>query len=87
MKKSSLGTIVAIIFMFTTIGLLYYFWSSSLKSAQNNAVPATTYVPVDVSGMKTEAAKLTSGAENNAGIPIPVPSTKLGKPNPFVAPE
>lgn len=66
----------------------YVIWGGSAKSSvveDFNSVQI--YAPVDVSGLTANAAKLINGLENNSGVPIPAPTAKLGKTNPFSDPE
>lgn len=88
MKRGTLNLIVSLVFLLA-IGAAYYFiWSGAKSAASGTTVTATTsYTPVDVSGIKVQAEKLIQSRENNAGIPIPTPTDKLGKPDPFSDPQ
>lgn len=88
MKRGTLNLIVSLVFLLA-IGVAYYFiWSSAKSATSGTSVTATTsYAPVDVSGIKVQAEKLIQSRENNAGIPIPIPTDKLGKPDPFSDPQ
>lgn len=90
MNKSVVSTISAFAFLLLTVGSFYYVWSSSTKNqstvtSDNSSVISTDVA--DISGIKDQASKLTIGAENNAGLPIPEPTAKLGTTNPFNVPK
>lgn len=89
MSKSSMSTIFAIIFLTLIAGGYYWAWSSVMPSSDSSAgTEISMELEVsDISGMKEQANKLISGMENNANIPLPVPTEKLGKTNPFTLPE
>lgn len=88
MKKSTIGIIASMLFMMLTIGAFYYLWSGQMSQAESaNTADVAPFAVVDISGIKDEATKITTGYENNAGLPIPAPTAKLGKTNPFNAPE
>jgi len=87
MKNSTVGTIGALIFMILVVGGFYYVWKTASDVASSSGGATETYSLVDLSGMKSQAQTLTTGAENNAGLPLPVPTAKLGKTNPYSAPE
>ena len=88
MKRGKLNIIASLVFLLA-VGIAYYFiWSGASSAAESTTVTVTTsYTPVDVSGIKTQAEQLIQSRENNAGIPIPTPIEKLGKPDPFADPQ
>ncbi len=86
MKQSSLGVIGAFLFLLVSAGIFYYLYNSSVNSV-SIAPNTAAFQPVNITGLKDQVVKLSSGAENNAGLPIPVPLSKLGKSNPFNNPE
>ena len=88
MKRGTLNLIASLIFLLV-MGVAYYFIWSGARSASEGAIVsvAPSYTPVDVSGVKAQAEKLIQSRENNAGIPIPTPTDKLGKPDPFADPQ
>lgn len=85
MNKNAISTIAAVVFALLVIGGYCYIWigSNSAGNVANDAIADISTGVADISGIKEEALKLTSGKENNAGIPIPVPSTKIGNDNPY----
>ena len=86
MKKTDVGIIASLLFMVLTMGAFYYSWSSENQSVSSTS-SGNMYAIIDISGIKDQAETITAGKENNAGIPIAVPTTKLGKTNPFNDPE
>ena len=90
MNKSAVSTISAFAFLLLTAGSFYYVWSSSTKNLSAVTSDGSSVVSTevaDISGIKDQASKLTVGAENNAGLPIPEPTAKLGTTNPFSIPK
>ncbi|MFA7244442.1 MAG: hypothetical protein WC080_04095 [Patescibacteria group bacterium] len=84
MKKRTFNLILSLIFLTIAIVGFYMIWkNNSSISVQNTA----SYITLDISGVKDEAETLVQGRENNAGIPLPDPTTKMGKANPFANPE
>lgn len=87
MKKSTLELVVGVLILVATIGTFAYLVLKSVNTGKDLASTSQIYTPVDISGLKTQATKLISERSNNAGLPIPVPTEKMGKANPFNAPE
>jgi len=83
MKRNTIATITALLFAVATAGGFYWLWTIS-KTGVSTASPDTTYAIVEIESVKTEATNILTGLENIAGIPIPVPTAKMGKTNPFV---
>lgn len=84
MKRSTLNSILSLLFVALTVILLFAAWNSA-KNDYANGLPAQNSVETasDLSSIKTEAGKLLDGLENNASLPVPVPTEKLSKDNPF----
>ncbi len=88
MKKSSLSLIGSVFFLIVIIASFYSIWRSSSDSKQtSNKAFVSSYAPVDISGIKNQAIKIISKYQNNSGIPIPTPTDKMGRENPFNDPE
>ncbi len=88
MKKSSLGMIGSVLFIIIVVASFYSIWSKSNNPGKSSVkTVVNTYAPVDISGMKAQAVSIISEYENNSGIPIPTPTEKMGKVNPFTDPE
>lgn len=86
MKRGTLNLLGSLLFIILVLGGYFYIW----RAASLNVPPSistTSYTPVDVSSIKGQADILIKARENNAGVPIPDPIEKLGKPNPFNNPE
>lgn len=86
MKRGTLNLFGSLFFMILALGIYFYVWRTASLNAPPS-VSSVSYVPVDVSSIKGQADALIKARENNAGIPIPDPIEKLGKPNPFNDPE
>lgn len=88
MKRGTLNIIVALIFLLAVGAGYYFIWSGARSASEGTVVSITpSYKPVDISGIKSQAEKLIQSRQNNAGIPIPTPTEKLGKPDPFSNPQ
>lgn len=88
MKRGTLNIIISLIFLLAVGAGYYFIWSGARSASQGTTVSATvSYTPVDVSGIKAQAEKLVQSRQNNAGIPIPAPTGKLGKTDPFSEPQ
>lgn len=88
MKRGTLNLVVSLVFLLAVAAGYYFIWSSAKSGSSGTTVDiVTSYTPVDVSGIKTQAEKLIQSRENNAGIPIPTPTDKLGKTDPFSEPQ
>lgn len=85
MKKTTVGILAALAFMLITLAGFYYIWNNALDAVAS--VAPQKFAPVDLSGISEQAKTLTSGAENNANLPIPAPTSKLGRVNPFAGAE
>ena len=86
MKRGTLNLLGSLLFMILALGGYFYIWRTASLNAPPSVSP-TSYTPVDVTAIKTQADTLIKARQNNAGIPIPNPIEKLGKPNPFNSPE
>lgn len=88
MKRGTLNVVVSLVFLIA-VGVCYYFiWSGARSASEATSVDVvTSFEPVDVSGVKSQAEKLIQSRVNNASIPIPAPTGKLGKPDPFSNPQ
>lgn len=84
MKKRTFNLILSLVFLVAVIIVFFTLWKNNSGTAPSGT---GAYITLDVSGVKEEAAALTQGKTNNANIPIPTPTTKLNKANPFANPE
>ena len=88
MKRGTLNLTVSLVFLLAVVAGYYFIWSGAKSAASGtNITSVTNYTPVDVSGIKAQAEKLIQSRQNNAGMPIPTPIEKLGKPEPFSDPQ
>ena len=85
MSKTNIGLIISVVFALATAGGFYWLWTTS-KTEVEGVVPATTstYTIVEIESVKKEAVDILAGLENKAGIPIPIPTEKMGRPNPYI---
>jgi len=86
MKRGTLNLLAGLLFFFIIIGGYYYICRTASLSAPP-VVTSTAYAPINISDIKGQANVLIKARENNAGLPIPDPTAKLNKPNPFNDPE
>ena len=84
MKKTSLGLIAALLFVFATAGAFYWLWTTSNVPVSSTGTTASNYTVVEIESVKAEAVSILSGLENKAGIPIGIPTEKMGRANPYV---
>ena len=81
MRRGTLNLLSSVIFLVVVIVAFYFVWNSAKN--QNQTVLKSTYNTVNVSSIKTQARDLVSSLENNGGLPLTVPTSKMGKENPF----
>lgn len=88
MNKNSLGIILALVFAGVTAGGFYWLWTQYNNSDVTTAVSNTSssYTVVDIESVKNQASEIISSLEKVSDIPIPTPTAKMGRTNPFVAP-
>jgi len=82
MNIRAIGVIASLIFLIGTIGGFYWVWSQTKIFTVDSTV-ASNLKPVEIASTKTEAINLLSGLQKFSDIPIPVPTEKMGKANPF----
>lgn len=88
MKKSTLNSVLSVLFFVATILFLSLSWNSAEKTYESSkTAPGFVEKASNVSLIKSEAEKLVSGLENNAELPVTVPTAKLNKENPFTPAE
>jgi len=81
MRRGTLNLLSSVIFLVIAIVAFYFVWNN-IKN-QNKTTSGTTYNTVSVSSIKTQARDLVSSLENNGNLPLTVPTSKMGKDNPF----
>lgn len=84
MKRSTLNSIFSSLFLIAIVLLIFLSWNSARTSYESRVVPSPQVETAsDLSAVKTQAQKLVAGLENNANLPVTVPTQKLSKENPF----
>jgi hypothetical protein len=84
MKKNTLNLISSLVFLVVVLYAIFAVWRIANTVELN--LTANYSVGPEFSGIEQKATKLLSGLENNAGIPLPTPTDKMGKSNPFTSP-
>ena len=87
MRRKTLNTILSFVFLAALLFAVYYIWQANNSQFSSSSTPAELKPAEDISGIKVQATKIISDRQNNAGIPLPTPIDKLGKPDPFNPPE
>ena len=80
--NKTIGLFLSLFFALATVGGFYWLWAQS-KNFTIKTTPAADMQAVEIESVKTEAVSLLSGLNNVVGMPIPVPTSKMGKANPF----
>lgn len=84
MRRGTLNLIFSLIFLAIVVIGFYSIWSNGAKET---TITPETFATLDTSGIKEQAQTLVANRENNANLPLPVPTTKMGRTNPFSNPE
>lgn len=77
-------TIGLLVFLATAAALVWL-WFGFPRPDQQQYQSKENLAPVDVSGAETKAKPLLDGLKNNSGIPIPAPTDKMGRADPFAS--
>lgn len=85
MKMKTISLIASLIFIIVTLGAFYWLWTIANDLKIDKAV-AENLKLVEIESVKKEATTLLSDLEKNSDIPIPVPTEKMGRENPFATP-
>ena len=84
MKKSTFNKLSSAVFLAAVCVVLAVIY---LRAADVDEVLDVQFISsTDVATLESKAKTLISGRENTAGIPIPTPTQKMGKTNPFSSP-
>lgn len=81
MRRGTLNLLSSISFLIVTILAFYFVWNSIKNQYQSSS--SATYNTVSITSYKTQARELISSLENNGNLPLSVPTSKMGKSNPF----
>ena len=84
MNKKFAGLIASIMFAVVTAGVFYWLYSTTSKGAAPATTTSSSYSVVEIESVKTEAVDILSGLENKSGIPVPTPTDKMGRVNPYL---
>jgi len=77
--------IVGAIILLVTIVAFVWLWFGYQRPDWQQFQSSDNLIPVDVSGVDSKAKTLLDGLKNNSGIPIPTPSGKMGRVDPFAS--
>lgn len=87
MKRGTLNLLASMLFLVLVGAAFFLIWRNTSSNVSAPTVPAESYLPIDISGIKDQADKIIRSRENNTPIPIPDPTGKMGKSGPFNNPE
>jgi len=76
------STLSFIILGLTIFGFIWLIAVANTKTAVTSFVDVR-YQTVEIESIKKDVTDLLSGRQNVSGMPIPEPSNKMGKDNPF----
>ena len=82
MRKSTINLILSVLFVILTIIFTYSSWNSAKEGVTTSQV-GSVVTASDLSSIKNQADQLILDLENNADLPVIVPTSKLSKTNPF----
>lgn len=77
--------IIGLMIFLAVVGAFAWLWFGSVRPDQQQFQSSDNLAPVDVSGVETKAKPLLEGLKNNSGIPIPTPTDKMGRVDPFAS--
>lgn len=86
MKRGILNLIASILFLIIVVFGYYYLWNLN-SNRYFQTYDSSKYLPVNISDIKDQAEAVVKERQNFSGIPIPTPTDKVGKTNPFSDPE
>jgi len=82
MNAKTVGTVASIVFTVLVVGGYFVLWTMSQSYPQDSPV-ADNLNPIEIDSVKQDAENVLNGLQKVSDIPIPVPTNKLGKDNPF----
>ena len=86
MKQSTLSekamVVISLLLLAVVIGLFSWIWFGGARPSPDTFASTENLKPVSVVGLES-AKKLIDGLKNNSGIPIPEPTGKEGRADPF----
>ena len=75
--------IVSVSLMVLVLGGFAWAWFGTTRPGIDQYASTANLEPVSISGVESKAKTLLEGLKNNSGIPIPEPTAKMGRPDPF----
>ncbi|MCL5410322.1 MAG: hypothetical protein M1324_00500 [Patescibacteria group bacterium] len=82
MNTKTISVVASIVFAVLVVGGFFALWTMS-KSYPQNLPVSDDLKPIEIDSVKKDAENVLSNLEKNSDIPIPVPTNKMGKENPF----
>lgn len=82
MNMRIINLVLSVIFATTTIAMFYWLWTLTGTVSTEFAV-AENLKPIEIESIKKEANTLLEGLSKVSDMPIPTPTEKMGKTNPF----
>ncbi|MFA5158209.1 MAG: hypothetical protein WC451_03455 [Patescibacteria group bacterium] len=77
--------IFSLVLSILVVTLFLWIWFSGKRPSVDSYRSSEDLAPVNVVGLESQAEKLLEGLKNNSGIPIPEPTAKEGRTDPFAA--
>jgi hypothetical protein len=75
--------IVSVSLMVLVLAGFAWVWFGTARPGVDQFTSTADLEPVSISGVESKAKTLLDGLKNNSGIPIPEPTAKMGRPDPF----
>lgn len=82
MNTKTIGVVASIIFAVLVVGGYFVLWTMAQSYPQDLPV-ADNLNPIEIDSVKKDAENVLNGLQKVSDMPIPVPTNKLGKENPF----
>jgi len=76
-------TVVGLVLLILATGAFVWLWFGFQRPNSEMYQSTTNLEPISVAGVESQAKTLLEGLKNNAGIPIPLPTGKMGRSDPF----
>jgi len=82
MNTKLVSLIASVVFAILMAGGFFVVWTMSKSYPQTQPVPDDLKA-IEIDSVKKDAENILNGLEKVSDIPIPVPTGKMGKGNPF----
>jgi hypothetical protein len=76
-------TVVSLTIMLAIVVSFFWLWFGYKRPTAESFKSLEDLTPVSLSNLESRATTLLSGLKNNSGIPIPEPTSKEGRTDPF----